>query len=422
MRKRSEPNPADLADLRMKIIGLGERSFRKSYYPELQERLIELERERERARLYLDIAGVLMIVLDARGRITLANRKATEILGYAEADLLGRDWFETFVPPRERKSRLAAFRAAMSGEIPMPEYREAPVLGRTGEERNVLWRDTTLRGADGSIEGVLSSGDDITEHLRAIEAVARHTAELEQAREIERLKAAFLSAVSHELRTPLTSIKGYAEFLEDGLGGPLSPRGFEYVRQIEVSCDTMQTLVEDLLDQAQLEAGTFHLTLAEGELSERIYKVAESLKPIFANADLALDVEAPVELLPVRIDARRIDQVLRNLLANAVKFTPAGGQVSVRAARRAGMVRCEIRDTGEGIHPADVPKLFRRFSQLDSGPRKGGSGLGLSICRSIVETHGGRIGVESEIGKGSSFWFELPVDLVPRPSREAGFS
>lgn len=244
--------------------------------------------------------------------------------------------------------------------------------------------------------------------------VRRRTAELERANaqllELDRLKTAFVNAVSHDLRTPLTSIKGFAEFLEDELGGPLTPDQLEFVLQIERGSKRLETLVDDLLDFARIEAGTFRLRPEEADLASLVHTVVDSLRPQAEAAHLALKATTAEAPLPVCMDPARIEQVLMNLVQNAIKFTPAGGSIEVRARRAGPDLVCEVADTGEGIAPADLPKLFQRFSQLKVGQAKGGTGLGLSISKSIVEAHGGSIGVRSELGHGSTFWFTLPLE------------
>ncbi|HEY9721191.1 MAG TPA: hybrid sensor histidine kinase/response regulator [Oscillatoriaceae cyanobacterium] len=234
-------------------------------------------------------------------------------------------------------------------------------------------------------------------------------ADLEAARELDHLKSQFVNAVSHELRTPITTIMGYAEFMEDRIGGELTAQQSEFVEQISASAKRLARLVDDLLDFARLEAGTFRLQLAESDFAAPINEVVESLKPQAEAAQITLEVALGGQPLLLRMDAQRIEQVLINLVGNAIKFTPPGGTIRLSARLEGGTLRCEVTDTGIGISPDDVPKLFQKFSQLESGARKGGTGLGLSISKALVEAHGGHIGVKSQPGKGSTFWFTLPL-------------
>ncbi len=228
-----------------------------------------------------------------------------------------------------------------------------------------------------------------------------------QLQELDRLKNNFVNSVSHELRTPLTSILGYAEFLEDEIGGLLTPDQHKFVTQIQAGTRRLQRLVDDLLDFARMDAGTFTLRIEAGDFCAKADEIAASVRPMVGDAQLTLEVscEGPL-VLPM--DGVRIGQVLINLITNAVKFTPAGGQIGVRVTTSGDRIRCEVTDSGVGIAAEDVPRLFQRFSQLHGG-RAGGTGLGLSICKALIEAHGGEIGVVSQPGQGSTFWFTLPT-------------
>lgn len=375
----------------------------------LQQAEAALREERDRAQRYLDVAGVMIVIIDPAGRLTLANRKAGEILGWTPAEMVGQPWFETFVPDRARGAALDAFQRGIArGEEPASRV-ESLVRTRQGEERRIVWNNVTLRDPEGRILGLLCSGSDVTDYKRAIEEVAHREAELEKVREIDRLKSNFVSSISHDLRTPLTSIKGYAEFLGDGIGGDLSVQQHEFVAQIERGTRRLENLVDDLLDFARFDAGTFTLRREAVDLGGLLQEVAASMQPQFEESRLHLTLSLPDGPLVGLLDQQRIERVLANLLSNAIKFTPPEGEICLRAERVGSELRCEVVDSGPGIDPADVPRLFQRFSQLATGQHKGGTGLGLSISKAIIEAHGGHIGVTSERGAGATFWFTLPA-------------
>ena len=171
----------------------------------------------------------------------------------------------------------------------------------------------------------------------------------------------------------------------------------------------LENLVNDLLDFARIEAGVFKLRREDADITEQIREIVASFLPQVRESGLDLQIDLPDEPLVLRFDFQRIGQVLTNLLGNAIKFTPAGGSIRVRVASAGDRILCEVTDSGEGIAAEDVPRLFQRFSQLASGSRKGGMGLGLSIAKALIEAHGGQIGVRSAVGAGSTFWFTLPV-------------
>ena len=259
----------------------------------------------------------------------------------------------------------------------------------------------------GRVVRLVGTSQDVTER-RQLEARLR-----EQCEALERLgelKTDFVTSVTHELRSPLTTILGYVEFLQEAAGDSLAPEHRRFVSQIRRGARRMDGLLDDLLDYACIEAGTFTLRLAPVALGDRVQEVLEGLRPQAEEARLRLvarlDDAAPV----LAIDAQRIGQVLTNLLSNAIKFSPAGGAVTVTTRLRGPVVRCEVADAGPGIAGADHARLFQRFSQLEAGMAIGkGAGLGLSIAKALVEAHGGTIGFESAPGVGSTFWFELPV-------------
>jgi signal transduction histidine kinase len=231
----------------------------------------------------------------------------------------------------------------------------------------------------------------------------------ERLRELDLMKTNFVGTVSHELRTPLTAIRGYAELLEDGIGGALSDPQRAYVQKIVAGAGRLERLVDDLLDFARLEAGAFKLEAREVDLARLVAGLGQAFGPQARELQVELHVgTAPVA--PLEADPGRIEQVLGNLLDNALKFTPAGGRVAVAVEEREAVVRIAVSDDGPGITPQHLPHVFERFYQVDASStrRAGGTGLGLAISRALVEAHGGQIGVESEPGAGSCFWFTLP--------------
>lgn len=265
--------------------------------------------------------------------------------------------------------------------------------------------------ADGAYHGRLWYFRDISEHKR-LEAALQ--AQNERLRELDRLKSTFINAVSHELRVPLTSVLGYSEFIEELLAPdagrkPDLDQARAYLSTVQVNARRLQVLVDDLLDFALLEAGMFQLRAEPADFVRRVRESAASLRPQAAKHQQRIDLDLPATPIVAPLDGQRIDQVLVNLLANALKFTPPGAPVAVRVRGNGSRVRCEIVDAGGGIAEADMPRLFQRYGQLEAGKQRGGSGLGLYISKALVEAHGGAIGVESRLGEGATFWFELPV-------------
>ena len=238
---------------------------------------------------------------------------------------------------------------------------------------------------------------------------AREAAELASAElvTVSRAKSQFLARMSHELRTPLNAILGFAEVLRDQLAGPLTARQLEYVTDISESGRHLLGLVDEVLDLSKVESGAVALDVGPLAVQQAVDDAATMVRERAAvhGIDLRLHVERG--LAPIEADGRKVRQVLVNLLANAVKFTPPGGRVAVRAASRPeGGVKVEVEDTGVGIAPDDHERIFEQFEQV-AGVSEG-TGLGLPLARRFIELHGGRLWVESEPGRGSTFVFELP--------------
>jgi signal transduction histidine kinase len=252
---------------------------------------------------------------------------------------------------------------------------------------------------------------DITErHLLEEERAHNQEARIETLQRADLLKDQFLSILSHELRTPLNAIQGFGSVLEDEIAGPLSPLQHSYLSKMLAGSELLLGLVSDLLDMSRIQAGKFTIAFEPLRFSALAASVADSLASLAAQKQLGLTLDIAPDLPPMMADAQRVGQVLTNLISNAIKFTPEGGQIQVTARQERDHVLCEVVDTGDGIRPDDLPRLFQRFTQLDMSTtrQKGGTGLGLSICKAIVEAHGGHIGVRSEMAKGSTFWFTLP--------------
>jgi signal transduction histidine kinase len=253
------------------------------------------------------------------------------------------------------------------------------------------------------------------EHLHAqlAEANARLAEANAQLRAADRHKDEFLSVISHELRTPLNFIMGFASVLDDEVAGELNAQQRAFVGNILSGSDRMLGLVNDLLDVAKIQAGRFELCAHPTPYWPLLEEVLATLRPLADQRGLTLTALVETEVAPP-MDGSRIVQVLTNLVGNAIKFTPPGGRVTLRAFVRDEELVTQVMDTGVGIDAADVPKLFQRFSQLDMSATRqsGGTGLGLSISKALVEAHGGQIGVLSEVGHGSTFWFTLPLGAV----------
>lgn len=382
------------------------RRVRVTAIRDLTDRLrIERELRQTSARWHSVMANSpdFIMLVEPDGRIEYMNRTQP---GLAREAVIGKPIYDFVSEPQRQRVR-EAFRKVFEGGL--AQHFETEGTGPNGELATYQTRVVPLKDGAG-VPCALAIATDVTPIRQASLRIAHQAVALEQAHELHRAKSDFVNAVSHELRTPLTTIFGYLEFLEDRIGGELSPEQAEFVAQLMASARRLSRLVDDLLDFARMEAGTFSLHQQEVDLGSQLEASVRSFLPLAVENDIHLEVVPLGEPLSVCIDPHRIAQVLGNLLSNALKFTPPGGSVRLEVTRDHQQARLAVRDTGVGIAPSDMPRLFQRFTQLKAGLKSGrGTGLGLSISKAIVEAHGGAIGANSPPGSGSEFWFTLPL-------------
>ncbi|MBV9602837.1 MAG: response regulator [Chloroflexi bacterium] len=239
-----------------------------------------------------------------------------------------------------------------------------------------------------------------------------------QERELDRMKTEFVSQVSHELRTPLTAIKGFTELLLDGDAGEVNDEQQEYLDIVKSNVDRLVALINDLLDISRIESGRIKLDLAPIDLAAIITSVVATMRPLLDAKQQTLTTSVEADLPLAMGDRDRVVQVVTNLVSNAHKYTQAEGAITVSAERTDNLLRVAVQDNGMGIPADDIPKLFTRFFRVDSSLTReiGGTGLGLSIVKSIVELQGGTVSVESEVGRGSTFAFTLPIAGAEAPA------
>jgi protein-histidine pros-kinase len=389
---------------------------------------LHAQAEHELMRLVVEAAPNALILADREGRIAMVNAQTEKLFGYPRAELLAQP-LEILVPERFR----AAHPGLRTDYVAHPDARAMgagrDLFGRRkdGSEVPIEIGLNPLVTGEGTL--VLASIIDITERKREEDLLRRTNAEMqaatEKAQAADRLKSVFLAVMSHELRTPLNSIIGFTGILLQGLAGSLNPEQTKQLGMVQSSARHLLTLINDILDISKIEAGEIKVVHEPFDLRASIGKIAGIVQPLAEQKGLMLNTEVAPEIDMLTSDRRRVEQVLLNLLNNAVKFTDHGGvtlRADVVAPPSGPAVSVRVIDTGSGIKPENMDKLFKPFQQVNSGLARSheGTGLGLAICKRLIILLGGEIGVRSEWGEGSTFEFMLPLlhgDLTAVPER-----
>jgi len=348
----------------------------------------QTEEERGRLTAILTSTADAVIASDAQQRILLINPAAAQTFHLSVREQVGRPFQEAFSH--------AGLRTL---------FERAIQSGRPITEELALEEHATLYVSISPVQGL---GGQTLGHVAVMQDITT-------LKELDRMKSEFVSTVSHDLKTPLTAIRGFADLVP--MTGPVSEQQQEFLGRIKEITGEMAALINDLLDIGKIEAG-IEMEQVPCDLGSLASEVIADLDPRAREKTLTVTLEAASPLPPVTGDPARLKQVLMNLVGNAVKYTPAGGHVRVRIAPADSRLVATVQDDGIGISPRDQKQLFQKFYRVRSEQTAHieGTGLGLAIARSIVERHGGRIWVESELGRGSTFAFSLPLAA---PEREA---
>jgi two-component system, OmpR family, phosphate regulon sensor histidine kinase PhoR len=377
MKKLGGGEPPD----KLRLVAIGELADLKHSFNEmtkqLGDRLRSLESENSRLELMMDNVADAIFVVNRYSEITKVNEAALKMFNF-EPDAVGRTFIEV-IRDHEFDALVKACLASgtrQHGSIEMRPSRR--------------FFEVTVTPPENEPGAVV---------------VARNLTEIKR---LETVRRDFVANISHELRTPLASLKLLAETLK---GGAIEDHmvATDFLNRIEVETDKLTQMVRELGELSRIESGEAPLAKKPVDLEQFINKVVERMKPQSDRAELNFSVDIEPGLRPVSADADRLEQVLVNLIHNAIKFTPAGGGITVAACPKNGnAVEIAVKDTGIGISAEDLPRVFERFYKADKSRGGGGTGLGLAIAKHVVKAHGGEIRVESVPGQGSTFYFTLP--------------
>ncbi|HEX6036974.1 PAS domain-containing sensor histidine kinase [Longimicrobium sp.] len=351
--------------------------------------------------------GIFM--LDREGRISSWNDGAQRIEGYTAEEIIGRH-FSVFYPLDD----VDRGKPAWELEVASREGRYEEEGWRLRKDGARFWASvviTALRDPTGELVGFAKVTRDLTERREASQRAMEDARRIAAAEASSRTKSEFLTSMSHELRTPLNAIGGYAELLALEVHGPVTEPQARDLERITASQRHLLSIINDILDYGRLESGNTQFEITSVELAETLEAVAAMVEPQAGARELRM-VVIPCPGVCVRADRLRVQQILLNLVSNAVKFTEAGGRVTVACAARQGMGLVRVEDTGIGISPDEAESIFEPFVQLGrtltGGPA--GTGLGLAISRDLARGMGGDLVVESTPGQGSVFTLTLPLE------------
>jgi PAS domain S-box-containing protein len=373
----------------------------------LHDGQVALKKAEEKYRSIFENAtvGIYRSTTDSKGQLLTVNPAFAQILGYASPEQVVenvtdiRSQLYVNSTDRERLQELLRDIGAVQGF-------EAQVYRKNGEVIDVSMNVHVIKDENNKFlyyEGIL---EDVTEKKQASQfRIAKEAAEA-----AAQTKSEFLANMSHEIRTPLNAILGYTELILDNIYGDVPDKIHEVLERLQKNGRHLLSLINDILDLSKIEAGQLTLSLSDYSMQEVVHAVFTTVESLAAEKNLDLKVAVSPDVAYGRGDEQRIVQVLLNLVGNAIKFTEVG-EVRLDVKDSNGTFLVSVSDTGPGLSEADHQRIFKEFLQADSSStrKKGGTGLGLSIAKRIVEMHGGRIGVESTLGKGSTFWFTLPV-------------
>jgi PAS domain S-box-containing protein len=369
-----------------------------------------LRESEQRLKAILDGTTAVIYAKDAEGRYILVNRRYEELFHIKQGDMIGKTDFDVF-PAEQARTYQANDRRVI-------ETRSAVQFEETADLEDgphvYVSVKVPLFDTEGQAYAMCGISTDITEskHLEEARWRSRQLEEQSlQAREATRLKSEFLANMSHELRTPLNAIIGFATLLHNEKVGAVLPKQREFLGDVLTSARHLLQLINDVLDLAKVESGKMDFHPQPVQMEGLVKEVKDILRTIAAEKRIQVRTEVEPALGLVHLDPAKLKQVLYNYLSNALKFTPEEGRVTVRVRPEGeARFRIEVEDTGIGIRPEDTARLFKEFTQLDGGDSRqhGGTGLGLALCKRLVEAQGGSVGLRSTHGVGSTFFALLP--------------
>ncbi len=375
----------------------------KSAFDLIQGRIRDLRENTDFvATLFESLIGYAIIAADFDGNIIAFNEGAHQIYGYAPEEIIGKKSIEIFFPKDFIEA--GGLQQIIDDLIAKERYSyEGEKVRKNGDRFPAQVLFTLTKDKDGKVVGFIEIVEDLTER-KQVEAL----------RESDRMKSEFISIVGHELRTPLTSMKNAVDIILTEKAGAINENQKRFLSMAHRNINRLSGIINELLDISKIESGTLKIDLKPLDLGVPLDMSIVSLKSTAREKSISIHKEIPSDLPQAYGDSDKLEQIFINLLGNALKFIPEGGHIYVSAKNNGldrDLIEVSVADTGIGISPDELEKIFDRFHQVEESLTREiqGTGLGLSIVKGLVEAHGGKIWVESENGKGSTFTFNLPA-------------
>jgi len=396
-----------------------------------------LRESEERFKNIAEVTPMPLVIINADDNTVLfANNAFEHLFGFQVAQLIGNPLPEFCKNPADRETilkRLQQEKELLHYELPAKKADSSNIWVIASFKLLNFDNQPAVFAGFYDMTGRKKAEEELAQERRNLEhAVEARTEELRQSlqqvedanlrlQDVNRAKSRFLSSMSHELRTPLNGILGFADLLRGQFFGPLNEKQLGYVKQVDDSGKHLLSLISDLLDMAKIDAGAMELELASISAEECCEAITDMMGSQFRKKSITLEAFVDPALDVIAVDSRKMKQIMLNLLSNALKFTPEGGQVEIRAIKTSdSQLQITVSDSGIGIKADEIEKIFSEFHQADRvrDEQLGGTGIGLALTRRLVELHGGDIGAESEPGKGSTFRVTIPLKNIVPPDMQ----
>ncbi|MBM7556571.1 sensor histidine kinase [Halanaerobacter jeridensis] len=394
------------------IIEISLKSPYTSLFKELTATNQQLKAERDKLNKYFDVSGVMIININGKGKIAEVNKKACQVLGYSEEELLGQSW-TNFVNEKEEEKTIRVFADTPNGQSSVLHYGQNEIITKSGARRKILWTSNISKDAQGNIKRVLSSGLDITDYEL-----------LKKELEYNKLQVEFFANLSHELKTPLNLIFSALQVSDLYQENNLSEAEYQdlqgYTEIIKQNSQRLLRLVNNLIDITKIDTNSFNLDLKNVEIVEVTREITNSVKSYIESQNKSLKFETEVANKIIACDPFNLERILLNLLSNALKFTEEDDEIRVKISETENMIVIAVRDTGLGIPQEKKDLIFQRFRQIDKSLNRNaeGSGIGLTIVKLLVDLHDGVIEVDSNYGEFTEFKVKLPKKQLKNQSQK----